>query len=200
MIVGDEAFRYLVLQKGSLDHLKGDRAAWLAAYEQALADDFATLLPYLPPILAGRRLLDVGSGLGGIDVLIDRYYGGIDVKLLDGVDDPAEMKLHRQTFNSMKVAGDFLTANGVHQWSYAGMPPVATHAMDIVISLGSWCFHYSPIEYLSFVYRCCTTTTVVIVDVRKDKPEWLEMLCTRFFVVGCALSRPKFNRMVFRAA
>ncbi|MBR1150091.1 hypothetical protein [Bradyrhizobium sp. JYMT SZCCT0428] len=199
LIVDDSHFAYLKLQKGSLDHLKDDRAAWHAAYEQAQGDDYDSLVPYLPPVLAGRHVLDVGSGLGGIDVLLDRHYGGIDVHLLDGVDDPPEMTLHRRTFNSMKVAGDFLTRNGVHQWSYVALPPVAARPMDIVISLGSWCFHYGPSEYLAFVYRCCTSRTVLILDVRADRPEWRVELQSRFYEVGCAKASRKFNRLVFHA-
>ena len=63
MIVSAAAFAYLVLQRGELDRLRHDRAAWLKAYELALAQDCADLGEHLPPLC--RRILDVGSGLGG---------------------------------------------------------------------------------------------------------------------------------------
>lgn len=199
MIIADNHFAYLQLQKGALSYLKADRIAWLAAYEKAIAYDFCSLLPHLPPVSPGLRVLDVGSGLGGIDVLLDRHYGGIEVCLLDGIDDPPQMMLHRCTFNSMKVAGDFLTGNGVRAWRHVGMPPVKAAPMDIIISLGSWCFHYPPSEYLGFVERCCGSSTVLILDVRRDKPHWRAELRGCFDEVAVALMKPKFNRLVFRA-
>ena len=68
MIVEDSHFAYLKLQKGALHGLADDRAAWLAAYQQSLVEDLASMAPYLPETC--RNVLDVGSGLGGIDVLL----------------------------------------------------------------------------------------------------------------------------------
>lgn len=205
MIVDDRHFAYLSLQKGSLDRLKGDRAAWQRAYETSLAEDLAGMRPFLPATC--RNVLDIGSGLGGIDALLNRHYGGgLDVRLLDGVDDPPVMTLHRKSFNSMAVARDFLDRNGVSGFGFyspaeaRAATPVVGIEFDLIISLGSWCFHYAPSEYLEFVYRCCTPRTVLLLDVRADKPEWRAQLHTRFFEVACAKASRKFNRLVLRAA
>jgi hypothetical protein len=40
---------------------------------------------------------------------------------------------------------------------------------------------------------------VLILDVRADKPLWRDQLREAFVEVAVALSRPKFNRMVFHA-
>jgi hypothetical protein len=107
IVVSDEALPYLVAQKGRLQPLAHDRDAWLMGYRQALDRDFALIRPHLPaPMLDHAvRVLDVGSGLGGIDVLIERHYRdagtGAQITLMDGVADPPVMELHRKTFNDM---------------------------------------------------------------------------------------------------
>jgi len=208
MIVDDSHFEYLKLQKGALHALIGDRAAWLASYEQSLAEDMASLAPYLPA--ACRNVLDVGSGLGGIDVLLDRHYGGLQVRLLDGVDDPAVMTFHNRTYNDMVIAGDFQHRNGVEKFGYYSTPPKGPVDFDLIISLGSWCFHYGPSAYLAFVQKCChgpvddanaaggkRAGTVLILDVRADKPLWRQELREAFREVGVARAARKFNRLVF---
>lgn len=195
MIVGDAHFEYLKLQKGALHSLIGDRAAWLQAYRQSLDQDFASMAPHLPARCAS--VLDVGSGLGGIDVLLNRHYGGCAVRLLDGVDDAAIMNRHNRTYNDMVIAGDFQRRNGVKKFGYYSCPPHGPAAFDLIISLGSWCFHYPPATYLAFVTACCHSGTVLIIDVRADKPMWRDQMRDGFDEVGCALAKRKFNRLVF---
>jgi SAM-dependent methyltransferase len=204
VIVDNSHFAYLALQKGSLDHLKGDRAAWHSAYDRALQDDFESIAPHLP--LSCNSVLDIGSGLGGIDVLIDRHYGGVMVRLVDGLADPPVLHFHNRTFNNMAVAEDFQRRNGVvdaRGWdaavcqhkAYAGLP----EAFDLIISFGSWCFHYPPEVYLDMVGRLSGPNTVLILDVRADKPLWRSELGQAFREVACAKASRKFNRLVFHA-
>lgn len=203
MIVDDSHFAYLALQKGSLDHLKDDRAAWLAAYEASLEFDLATMMPFLPHKCAS--ILDIGSGLGGIDVMLNRHYGGgLKVRLLDGVDDPPEMRLHRKTFNDMRVAEDFQNRNGVLDFGFYSPAAAAANMpspikFDLIISLGSWGFHYAPKIYMHFVRQVSHGNnggTVLIADLRNGKPHWCEQI--RYFDrKAVALSRPKFERVVY---
>lgn len=196
MIVEDPHFEYLKLQKGALHSLIGDRAAWQRCYEQSLGEDLASMAPHLPATC--RNVLDVGSGLGGIDVMLNRHYGGsLAVRLLDGINDPAVMRLHRRTYNDMVIAHDFQRKNGVESFSYYSIPPHGPTEFDLIISLGSWCFHYPPSSYLAFVRACCHPGTVLILDVRADKPSWVDELRNTFDEAGCALSKRKFNRLVF---
>lgn len=200
-IVIDEAhYKYLVLQKGSLSHLRHDPIAWRFEYERRLNSDFNSIKRFLPR--SCLSVLDVGSGLGGIDIMINRHYGCVKIELLDGEDDPPEMKLHRQTFNNMTVARDFLNKNGVDNVvAFNANDPVKwvdLGKVDLVISLGSWCFHYPPKAYMSFVLSKCHMATVVIVDVRKEKPEYLDQLSRNFEMLGVAYEMPKFSRIVFR--
>jgi hypothetical protein len=207
--VRDEHFEYLRLQKGSLDELSDDRPAWQAAYEADLAQTFDAVRPFLPDTCWG--LLDIGSGLGGIDILIGRHYaakhrgpnsGWPFVHLLDGIEDRAEMIRHRHTFNDMRVAKDFQVRNGLpsERFGYFGTrEQLYTRPYDLVVSFGSWCFHYEPQVYLPRLLAGggLHDDTVLILDVRATKPEWVAELDRTFKRVAVIATRPKWLRMVY---
>ncbi len=199
MIVEDSHFQYLRQQKGSLDTVSHDREVWHLAYEQALTKDYAGIHPFLPASCSS--ILDVGGGLGGIDTLLVKKFGtDCEVCILDGENDPPVMHLHRETFNNMAVARDFLSKNGVQKFSYYAPPSLGTpRPFDLIISLGSWCFHYEPKTYLGFVRACCRSGTVIILDVRKNKTEWLQELKTMWRWAGAIHFAEKRDRMVFVA-
>lgn len=197
LIVEDEHFEYLREQKGSIRDLAPNRDAWLNAYRHKLDVDFAGLLPHLPNNCGS--ILDIGGGLGGIDVALVRRFGvDCEVCILDGVADLPMMYLHRQTFNNMAVTRDFLSKNGVKNFSYRTPEhPGLPRPFDLIISTGSWCFHYPPETYLEFVKACCHAGTVLIVDIRKHKAGWLKTMKQSFRARAVAKSQTKFDRMVF---
>lgn len=181
MIITDEARPYLVVQKGMLWDLKDQVDQWDAGYRRSIRNQYETIMPHLPEKCWG--VLDVGSGLGGINAMISHHYGGVRVCLLDGVSDDPDVIRHNQTFNNMHVAQRFLAANGVREFSYIdpenvrgnmykilSFPPIP---VDLVVSFGAWCFHFPPSLYMEYIKTCCKPGTVFILDVRNDKPSWL---------------------------
>lgn len=202
VIVRDAHFEYLRLQKGSLFSLCHDRERWHAAYELDLWNTFSEIRNHLPPRCWG--LLDIGSGLGGIDVLLNRHYGDDPyIHLLDGENDAPEMRLHRQTFNSMKIARDFLTTNGVRSDRFGYFTTGAQNLprpYDLVISLGSWCFHYEPDTYLPLLLGGggLHVDSVVIVDVRNGKVDYDLQLGRSLECVQIIRRERKYTRAVYR--
>lgn len=204
MRVDPEHFEYLRLQKGSLDQYAGDFPAWHRAYEADLQATYRQIASFLPTEC--EAVLDVGSGLGGIDALIFRHYEVQGqrplISLLDGVDDPPVMRLHRETFNDMRMARNFLCKNGVSPLSIGYYGPGTTEfatKFDLVVSFGSWCFHYPPSYYLAAVRAACKPTTVLVLDVRAEKPDWHEELERAGFEGWTHVAvKPKWSRVVFR--
>lgn len=199
--VDDSHFEYLKLQKGGLDAWSDDRAEWHRLYESAVRADYEGLAPHLPEQCWG--LLDVGSGLGGIDVLLSRHYEARShpfLYLMDGVADAPQVTLHRKTFNHADVTKDFLCKNGVRPGRiYCVAPPaVVPHPFDLVLSLGSWCFHYPPAEYLPLLVRCLHRDLVLIVDVRADRPDYERQLLLHFERTAVIEVKSKYVRAVFR--
>ncbi len=201
LIITDAARPYLQIQKGSLHNLAQNQVAWDVAYCEAIEADFAGMRPHLPA--ACSRILDIGGGMGGIGIMLCRHYRPRMpyLYIVDGIDDQPSMTLHRKTFNNATVAQEFLRKNGIRKAGffspdeakgYLGAPPKA----DLIISLGAWCFHLPPEEYLQFVAKSCQPGTVLILDVRKDKPAWRAAIFKAFRPIGIILSKPKFERMV----
>lgn len=138
-------------------------------YGAELQNTFDTFREYLPN--TAENILDIGSGMAGIDVFLGKHYPGAILHLLDkqgkspkinaGFNASADQFAH---YNDFDGALELLTANGVEN-------PIVCHDIgkgrfpdllyDVVISLLSWGFHY-PIQ--TYAPRC---RGVMIVDVRK---------------------------------
>jgi len=199
-----DAYPFLQLQRGAISDFAADNPAiWLQHYINSLYSEFECIEPYLP--LRCCSILDVGSGLGGINALLNRHYGGdCKVTLLDGVNDPARLDSHATTFNSMAVARAFLAMNGVEYFGFvdASAPELAMHreVVDLVISFRSWCFHFEPETYLELVKSWCVPgKTKLLIDVRRTKPEWESELRMAFRFVSVVYQGAKFATLLLEA-
>lgn len=147
----------------------------------------------------------MGSGLGGIDVLLYRHYEGrAGITLLDGLKDPPVMTKHAQTFSNADAAAEFMRENDVpHAQLWFADPKggddvlVGGPLYDLVVSFGSWCFHYSPATYLERVIQASHMETVFILDVRRDKGEWTEQISARLREVASIRVSNKYARGVY---
>ena len=195
--ITEKDYEFLALQKGKLHNIKADREAWADAYTASINLDLRTFVEHLPKDC--KNILDIGSGLGGMDAAINKACGGgLEVCLLDGEADQPSMVKHNQTFNNMEVARDFQARHGVSNFSYMTPTKQYPRKFDLIISFGSWCFHYPPEIYLPLVIQCCTKDTVLILEVRKDHPDnWLGQLKKHFKVKQVVETRTKFDRIVF---
>lgn len=205
LIVQPEHFDYLKIQKGNLDQFAHNFPMWRELYEMDIDATYASIRPHLP--IECERFLDVGSGLGGIDVLIRRHYERAqemtpEVHLLDGLDDPPKMHLHRETFNSMRIARNFQVKNGLLPMKLKTHGPktaVFLEPFDLVVSFGSWCFHFPPDVYLpALLAGGLTRDTILILDVRSGKPDYFEALERVLEVVTHVTFKPKWSRVVFK--
>jgi SAM-dependent methyltransferase len=192
--ISNEAFEYLVVQVGELDGLKKVRHVWERAYERNTVARMNNILPYLPS--EARSVLDIGSGLGGINILLNRWYDRkLAVTLLDG-DTRAEVDHHNRPFSSQRVALEFQKENGVERASYMTPNKLEVQPFDIILSFRAWCFHIEPKAYMPFVTKCCHPSTVIIADVRRDAQYWREDLRYGFNVHGVIDEGEKFERWV----
>ncbi len=201
MIISDEAFEYLKWQAGDIYDLHTDRAAWAEAYERKLLDQLDSIAPSLRSVRPCKRILDVGSGLGGINAWISRFYDlQPEVMLLDGDNGIAKTERNGIPHNSMTVARKFLADNGVMKVRTMTPEILKPSNVDLVISFAAWCFHIPPVTYLDFVAKCCKKSTVIILDVRKVRADWLAQLRERFEDLGEICAVGKASRRRFRLA
>ena len=186
MIVPLAAAPWIVAQRAS-DFLR----IVCAEYARLVARDYAEMAPYLPE--RAGTILDVGCGVGGIDVLLKRRYPDAALLLLDG-DGPAEMVpgFHEayRPYNSRAVTDELLAANGVDGATWLDVGTTEVLKADLVVSLLSWGFHY-PIS----TYRIAGPATIVC-DVRRAHRSDAE---AAFGVPHAVLrSEPKYLRCAWR--
>jgi hypothetical protein len=89
---------------------------------------------------------------------------------------------HNQTFSNRAVMREFHRANGLFG-SVCHPTSVGSEELgkfDVIMSFAAWCFHIEPDVYLPRVDRAMKTNTKLILDVRRDKPEWTRQLMKAF--------------------
>jgi hypothetical protein len=203
-VINEKERQYLRVQKGMLSEIEDNRA-FDEAYNKLIEENFQEIKPYLPQTC--RSILDVGSGLGGINARISEHYEfPPQITLLDGYDDLPVVNRHAETFNDYTVARVFLEKHGCPSVKWED-PVTASdtsrnrqqgsYMYDLVISYGAWCFHTPPEMYLHYVKAYAGG--LLILDVRKDKPEWFNTLIKEFKFERIIKVGKKYDRCLFRA-
>lgn len=197
MIIEPAHWDYLKIQHGSVasEENLADFAKWQVAYENSIQNLFENLKPHLPAECGS--ILDIGSGLGGVDILLAQHFGGATIGLLDGTDCLPFTHAHNLPFSNAEVAKDFHLKNGSKfVQCYWPAPPPAEH-FDLIVSFAAYAFHIAPFEYLGVLMNAIRPHTIMVFDVRKKK-EFLAPLVTAFGKPEIIFQAEKFVRCVFR--
>jgi hypothetical protein len=186
---------YLRLQVGELadvsEHL------WMTSYEAHLMSRMSAIRHALPAYCSA--ICDVGSGLGGIDVLLHRYFeGSPSVTLVDG-DGPLEVIRHDWPFNDAHVAREFQRSNGVQEVEVLQPDDLQfqSRSFDLIVSFRAWCFHFEPARYLEWVLSTMHDRSVLIVEVRSGRLDWLDELRGALPEARCLSEGRKSNTWAF---
>jgi SAM-dependent methyltransferase len=152
-------------------------------------------------------VLDIGCGVAGIDVLLQRHYANqpIHFYLLDRsrVEKRVFYMFQPQAafYNSLDVSRAMLTGNGIAP-AYVHLIEANDQAsidietqVDVVLSLLSWGFHYPVAMYVDRVHALLRAPGVVILDVRKGT-DGMDVLRRTFRHVEVVLNTPKYDRVV----
>lgn len=167
------ANRYLIAQRGDLAGLAIDEQKWRAAWAAEIEKTIGQLC------IAPAHLLDLGSGLSPTGLELTRRFGTY-CTLVDSESPPDRInRKHNVPFCDRAVVEKFWADNNAS----ANMQYLSPEQLggfhggfDAVISLRSWCFHYSPDVYLWFVLEHLANPAVVLIDIRKTHPDWFEAL------------------------
>ncbi|HEX5138920.1 MAG TPA: class I SAM-dependent methyltransferase [Planctomycetota bacterium] len=145
------------------------------AFNRDMAREYAEIAPHLPRRAAA--ILDIGCGVGGIDVLLHRHYGSPRLYLADRTETSGEVYYgfsERGAFyNSLEATRRLLVANGVPEsalrFREVGEPCRldVPEGVDLAISLISWGFHYPVEVYADQVRALLRPGGRVILDARK---------------------------------
>jgi SAM-dependent methyltransferase len=191
--------------------LNGERIK--ADYVADMDQEYQSMKAYLPA--ACSRVLDIGCGVAGIDVLLRQHYQGhnqnhnqaqeLQFFLLDK--SQLETRVfygftsHGAFYNSLSVAKNVLVVNGIADDHVTTLEASDDNTIaiqdriDLVISLISWGFHYPVETYVQAVYQLLSEQGRLILDVRK-KTDGLALLKDRFSACDVIAEEKKYVRVL----
>lgn len=196
IIPSARVLEYAMSQNGDLAHLAyAGRSALEKAISVKAAERVALIREHCvtPP----RTVLEIGSGVGFTAcAIIDAL--GSSVHMVDGEDSSPKVVRSDQFHCSREVVAEFMGANGrLDGWTYQKEPPRIRERFDLVVSFAAWCFHFSPAHYMEYVIDHIGPQSIVIADVRRERPHWHALLGSTFRVID-VIEYHKFTRTVMR--
>ncbi len=197
MIITDSMHRYIALQRTGY----GKNADIAKCYEGDISRTYESIKAYLPENCS--RILDIGCGLGGIDLMVYNHYNGnVELNLLDysKVDDKIHYGYQNtgSIYNSLELSREFLVMNGVDESKiriHNAENEFPIGRFDVVLSILSCGFHYPVSTYLDKVKICLGG--VAIFDIRKDTDQ-IEELKANFNEVKVIAEYKKCYRTMFK--
>jgi SAM-dependent methyltransferase len=157
-----------------------DVTSWddiMAAYEKNIVRDFETIEEFLP-MNPSPSILDIGAGLGGIDIyLYDHYKSDARLFLLDKEGYSYKVFYgfypNASKYNSFDMTRRFLADNGIKLEDIRCVDAernehlnLFQHRFDVIISLLSCGFHYPVETYLPLIKMTLNRDGVCILDIR----------------------------------
>lgn len=189
MELDDKMLAFAVIQRPVLCDLR-------LSYSAYIEYDLRSIEPYLPR--TAENILDIGSGLGGIDVRLAQLYPKANLYLVDGNGlDAYYGSCSYGVYNSLSLTKKFLMDNDVDEDRINIIPigeEIGDKSFDLILSLFSWGFHYPLSTYYDMVREVSRPGTVLIVDVRGHE----DSNFTRNFELIDAYRLFKSTRRVYR--
>ncbi len=170
----------------------------IEAFELKAENDFNTIKDWLPPSL--NSMLDIGCGLGAVDIEIGLRTDVSVINLIDG-DGTGGRKMSyavdTKAWSDRKIAVKFIKANAPGRVVVAYPPEKEYIPAELIISLKS-CGHHYPVDvYIPLMLESLYGAKRVILDIRRRTNGIETMEKNGFRVVGKCHETVKCERMVF---
>jgi hypothetical protein len=157
-------------------------------YNSDMVSEYQSLKEALPETT--ENILDIGSGIAGLDVQISSHYNNeIQIFLLDKstIDEDLHYGFEKigSFYNSLLLSKKVLVDNGILESNVFLQEATVDNKItfnkkfDLIISIISWGFHYPVETYLDEVFDNLKLGGTLILDVRKDS-NGLELLKIKF--------------------
>lgn len=164
----------------------------LSQINKMVDNDFNIFKEYLPK--DAKFVLDIGCGVGLVDVALYKHYGSIDISLLDKTETLSEdAKIsgfnQKYTFyNSLAVTGEILITNGVNENDITlrevdDCGDLYYKKYNIIMSLLSCGWHYPISDYIDLLYVTLDDNGIIVVDIRHNTGQ-LDLMLKYFDIVA----------------
>ena len=176
-------------------------------YEEDISQEYERIKSHLPEKCAS--VLDIGCGMAGIDIFINKHYFGEAIKfyLLDKTHISSKLsylfKQDAEYYNSLEIAKAMLVENDIAEDSIVLVQATENNDINIdrqvnlVISLRSWAFHYPVETYLNRAYEVMNDNGALILDIRKNT-NGTELIKRKFNNIEVIYRHKKFDRIFAR--
>ena len=144
--------------------------------ERLFESEFNLISQYLPKNL--NNIMDVGCGLGVIDIFLNRFYKkNLNFYLLDKNKIDKKIKYgfseDYESYNVLEETKNLLLNNDLNESSIniidVDKKIEIKQKIDLVISLKSMGYHYPFENYLKLFSNCCTKQTIFIFDISDNQ-------------------------------
>ena len=160
---------------------------------KSVKEDYAVLKPHLPAV-SSPVIVDIGCGLGGIDVLLSKHYSHRAIFTLVDKTQTEDTIWYGFAekgafYNDITIAKDLLIKNDVPAEHIRVFTPeeyaADTPPADIILSLKSLAFHYPLASYIDEIRKSLKPDGVLILDIRRDSEDmkYLNELFERVSVI-----------------
>ena len=165
-------------------------------YYKSCVLDFKFMFPFFPEKM--ETVLDIGAGVGGIDLLICRRFEKVRVDLLDKDEVLPELwygfSKEPAAYNTELDTKNFFALNGIWNIKYYTEYP-EENKYDFIFSRISCGFHYPVQTYLKQIKRTLNKRGRLFLDVRKNKGE-IDALKKEFGKVKILNTQKAMHRII----
>ena len=150
--------------------------------------DFNMIEEYLPTHC--DRSLDIGCGLGLINILLYKKYKSTNIYLLDktelNVEEISGIHKNYKFYNSMQAAKETITLNGIEEnklnlYETTDYKDLFNIKFDVIFSLLSCGWHYPVSTYIDLLSNSLSDDGVLILDLRHNTDQ-LDILTSHFIL------------------
>ena len=136
------------------------------------------------------RSLDIGCGLGLINILLYKKYKSTNIYLLDktelNVEEISGIHKNYKFYNSMQAAKETITLNGIEEnklnlYETTDYKDLFNIKFDVIFSLLSCGWHYPVSTYIDLLSNSLSDDGVLILDLRHNTDQ-LDILTSHFIL------------------
>ena len=194
MNIPDSCVSWIKLQRSGYKNLKKE-------FIEDMVKEYQLMNPFLPEKC--ESILDIGCGIGGIDVLLDKHYNHPKIYLFDSnfTSDKIVYGFSDKTsfYNDMLATKDMMILNNIKNYFFLNIKYGFEHLehIDLIISLLSCGYYYSVEKYLYQIDKSLSYNGTLIIDIRQGTKQ-IEKVKEYFPKIDIISTYNKSNRICAR--